>query len=344
MKLSLRTWLSIATFALIIIVLVLSRHELARAWQLMTEVNVWILALFIPIVLLNYYAAGEMIFSYLRGKKLIKHISAFEQMRMSLEMNFVNHVLPSGGASGVSYMTWRLSKHGVSGSRAIMAQAVRLVVGFAAFSLLLVIAVLAVTIDNGVNRSIILVSSTLVGLMVAGTVVGIYFIKDVRRVRKASAWLTRAINFIVRKVTFGKKRRVLSEKKTEVFLVDMHDDYLELKRDRRVLIQPFVWAIIFTCTDIAMYFVAFWALGTIVNPAPILIAYGLATIAGFIVITPGGSGAYEALMVGFLVVAGLAQGTAIAGIVLARVIILLVIIIIGYIFYQHALMRYGKHE
>lgn len=343
MKLSFRTWLSIATFVLILVVLILSRHELLRAWQLMTEVNLWILALIIPVVLLNYYATGEMIFSYLRGKKMIDHVSPLEQMRMSLEMNFVNHVLPSGGASGVSYMTWRLSKHGVLGSRAIMAQAVRFVAGFAAFSLLLVIAVVIVTIDSGVNRSIILVSSTLVSLMVAGTVIGIYLIKDVRRVRKASVGLTGLVNRIVRKVTFGKKKRVLREKDTEAFLVDMHEDYLELKRDRRVLIRPFVWAIIFTCTDVAMYFISFWALGTIVNPAPILIAYGLATIAGFAVITPGGSGAYEALMVGFLVVAGLSQGTAIAGVLLTRVIVLVIIIVIGYIFYQHSLVKYGKH-
>ena len=344
MKMSVRTVLSIATFILIVVILVVSRHELMRAWQLMSEVNLWVLALLIPIILLNYLAAGEMIFSYLRGKKQIKHVSMLTQMRMSLEMNFVNHALPSGGASGISYMTWRLGHYGVSPSRAIMAQAVRLAVGFAAFSVLLVISVLIVTIDTGVNRSIILVSSTLVGLMMGVTIVGIYFIKDLRRVRKASTWLTGVINALVRKVTFGRKRRILRDGVVERFLVDIHEDFLELNRDRRVLIRPFIWAIIFTCTDIAMFFVAFWALGTIVNPAPILIAYGLATIAGFAVITPGGSGAYEALMVGFLVIAGVAQGTAIAGVVLTRVLVLLVIIVIGYIFYQLALMRYGKRE
>lgn len=129
MKLSVRTWLSIATFVLIVLLLVLTRDELVHAWQLMSQVNWWILALFVPLVLLNYFAAGEMIFSYLRGKKRIGHISAFEQGRMSLEMNFVNHALPSGGASGVSYLTWRLGKLGVSPSRAIMAQVVRFAVG-----------------------------------------------------------------------------------------------------------------------------------------------------------------------------------------------------------------------
>jgi uncharacterized membrane protein YbhN (UPF0104 family) len=81
-----------------------------------------------------------------------------------------------------------------------------------------------------------------------------------------------------------------------------------------------------------------------VNPAPILIAYGVASSAGFFVFTPGGAGAYEAIMIGFLAIAGLNKGTAIAGIVLTRTILLLGTIILGYLFYQHALVKYGKRS
>lgn len=344
MKLSLRTWLSIATFGLIVLLIVLTRHELLHAWRLMSQVNLWILAIFIPLVLVNYFATGEMIFSYLRGKKRIGHISPFEQIRMSLEMNFVNHVLPSGGASGVSYMTWRLGKLGVPASHAMMAQAVRFTMGFAGFSVLLIISVLAVTIDSGINRSMILLSSMLVGTMIAVTAAGIYFLKDLRRVNRASAWITKVGNGLVRRVTFGRKRAVINEQTFTNFMVEMHHDYLELKRDRKVLWKPFIWSIIFNITDIAMFFVVFWALGSIVNPAAILIGYGIGMIAGFAVVTPGGSGAYEALMAGSLVISGVSQGVAIAGVVLARVLILMVILVIGYVFYQYALVRYGKRE
>jgi len=195
-----------------------------------------------------------------------------------------------------------------------------------------------------VNRVIILLSSALVTSMLAITVAGIYFLSDIRRVRKISTPLSDVINMTVRKLTFGKRQTVIHETKVLTFLEEMHDDFLELKRDKRVLIKPFLWAIAFTASDIGMYFVTFWALGTIVNPAPILIAYGAATIAGFAVVTPGGSGAYEALMVTILAVAGLNQGEAIAGVVLARVIILLTILIFGYIFYQNALAKQGKHD
>lgn len=342
MRVSGRTILSVATLLLIVVLIWAVRHELAQAWTLTTQVNLWILALIIPVLLLNYYSAGEMIFSYLRQKGSIKHVSGLEQMRMSLEMNFVNHALPSGGASGVSYMTWRLSKYGVSTSRAAMAQVVRFAAGFAAFSILLVVAVLLVTVDGGVNRWVILVSSTLVSLMIGATVIAIYALRSKVRLRTASVWISRIANRLTRKITGGRKQSLIRQDTLEAFFLDMHGDYKELRRDGRILKQPFLWGVVFTCTDVAMYFIAFWSLGSIVNPAPILLAYGLATLAGFVVLTPGGSGAYEALMVSFLTISGLAQGIAIAGVVLARVLILVVIIALGYVFYQLAIVKYGK--
>ena len=342
MKISLRTWLSIGTLVLIIIILFFTRHELVTAWHLMSQVNLWILSLILPLLLLNYFATGEMIFSYLRAKKTIDHIAALTLIRLSLEMNFVNHVLPSGGASGVSYMTWRLSGYKVPAARATMAQAVRFVVGFAAFTILLIIAVLFVTLDTGVNRVIILLSSSLVTAMLGITIAGVYFVSNIRRVRKVSKPIADITNVVVRKVTFGRYPHVLAREKVQRFLEEMHEDFTELRGDFRILTRPFLWALLFTATDVAMYFVSFWALGTLVNPAAILIAYGTATIAGFALMTPGGAGGYEALMVMVLVVAGLSQGTAIAGVVLTRVIVLILILVVGYIFYHNALQRHGK--
>lgn len=339
MKLSFRTWVSVVTFLLIAVILFAARHELVQAWQLLTRVNVWILALLIPLFLLDYYAAGEIAFSYLRAKGKMTKIPKLVQMRMSLEMSFVNHVLPSGGASGMSYMTWRLGEYGVPPSRALMSQIVRFILGVVAFLSLLVVAVLAVTIDGTINRFIILISSTLASVLLIGMGICIYVIADLRRVRAVSAWVAATVNMLVRRITFGKKRTVLSPGKTEEFMVDMHEDYLELRRDRAVLKLPFFWAVVFTCTDVAIFFFTFLALGAWVNPALILIAYGIALLAGFFVITPGGSGAYEALMISFLAFAGVSQDVAIAGIVLARVMILMVILLVGYGFYQHALTR-----
>lgn len=339
---SFRAWLSVITFVLIAVILFFSRHELLRAWELLGSVNIWILLLLIPGQMLVYYAGGEMIFSYLRAKNSIEKVRTFDLVRMALEMNFVNHILPSGGVSGISYMSWRLGKYGVSSGRATMAQVVRYAMGFVAFIALLAVAVFLVTIDGGINRWIILMSSTLVSGMVGAILGAIFLLGSTKRIHTFSGWLVGFVNSIVRKATLGRKTHLLARERVEGFFEEMHHDYLALKHDKGILMKPFLWGLLFTIADVSLFLITFWALGHPVNPAPILIAYGVATIAGFFVVTPGGAGAYEAIMVAFLAVAGLAQGAAIAGIVLTRVILLIGTIGLGYLFYQHALVKYGK--
>jgi uncharacterized protein (TIRG00374 family) len=340
---SFRAWLSVVTLVLIAIIVFFSRHELMRAWNLLEQVNIWILLLLIPGQLLVYYAGGEMMFSYLRAKNSIEKVPGISLARMALEMNFVNHILPSGGVSGISYMSWRLGKYGVTSGRATMAQVVRYVMGLVAFIALLAIAVILVTIDGNINRWIILISSLLTAGMI-GVVFGmIYLLGNSRRIRHFSSWFTKTVNKIVRKASFGRKKSVVTHSRVETFFEEMHADYMALRKDKRILIKPFLWGVLFTVADVALFLITFWALGHPVNPAPILIAYGVATTAGFFVVTPGGAGAYEAIMVAFLAVAGLSQGTAIAGIVLTRVILLLGTIGLGYLFYQSALLKYGKN-
>ncbi len=337
-----RFWLSGITLVLIAVLIFAMRGELLEAWRLLGQVDLSKLVWFIPAVLLSYYAVGETIFSYLRQKRSLDDISWWQQMRMMLELNFVNHALPSGGASGVAFLTWRLTQHKVSASRATVAQVVRVATGFAAFFVLLVVAVLMITFDGAVNRWVILLSSVLAGGMILLSVVGVYIIKDLKRLRAATIWITRSINGLVRRITRGKKRVVVHDETVYDYLDDFHDDYLVLRRNKHLLFKPFVWSIVFLLAEIAQFVIVFWSLGTVVNPAPILLAYGLATVAGFAVLTPGGSGAYEALMVSFLAVAGLTGSIAIAGVLLTRVLVLAIILGPGYISYQHAVVKYGK--
>lgn len=341
-KKSRRNLISIVTFILLVIIVAASWKEIVHAWQLLGTVNLWILALLIPLQFVVYYAAGEMMFEYLRDKKVLNKVSRFTMARMALELNFVNHILPSGGISGISYMTWRFGKLGISPARATMAQAVRYVAGFLSFLALLMISVILVTIDSGVNRAIILVSSVLASFIIFVIIFGIYVISSVNRMHKFARWLARTINYVVKKVTFGRKYHVLDATEVEAFFSEFHDDYLELRKDKKLLIKPFLWGLLFTAADVALFVVGFWSFGHLINPAPIVVAYGLASIAGFILLTPGGAGAYEAIMVAFLSTAGVPSGVAIAGIVLTRVILLIGTIVSGYLFYQLTIIRYGK--
>jgi uncharacterized protein (TIRG00374 family) len=341
---SFRTWLSIFTVVLLGLVIFFARKEIAHAWMLLETVNIWLLLLLIPGQAFVYYAAGEMVFSYLRVKESIKNVSGPTLMRMALEMNFVNHILPSGGVSGVSYMNWRLGHFGVSAGRATMAQVVRYAAGFAGFITLLFVSVLIVTIDSGVNRWVILFSSFIVGLLSAAIVLVMYLLSGRSRTEWFSHWIYRAINKVVRKLSFGRKRQLFSEESITLFFEELHRDYQALSQDKKMLLKPFIWSLIFTAGDALLFMITFWALGVTVNPAVVLIAYGVASFAAFFVLTPGGTGAYEAIMVSVFTIAGMDSSIAIAGTVLTRVILVLGTIGFGYLFYQYAILKYGKNK
>ncbi|MFZ2544764.1 MAG: lysylphosphatidylglycerol synthase transmembrane domain-containing protein [Candidatus Saccharimonadales bacterium] len=338
---SFRTWLSVVTVVLIAVILFLSRQELIRAWELLGQVNIWILLLLIPVQIIVYYAGGEMIFSYLRAKGQIKKTSQFELIRIALEGNFVNHVLPSGGVSGVSYLSWRLGHLGVSPGRATMAQAVRHATSFAAYALILLVALFAVTVDGTINRWIILTSAGLFSSIVSIILLAMFLLSSKPRIDIFGDWMYQFVNMAVRKMTFGKRRKLLRKEVIEEFLDDMHRDYLELRHDKKLLVKPLLWGVVYTLADAGLFMITFLALGEFFNPAPILIAYGVASLVGFFVLTPGGAGAYEAIMVTFLAFAGIAGGVAIAGILLTRVVLLIGTIGLGYFFYQHSLAKYG---
>ncbi len=339
---SLRSWISLVTLVFLALIVFFAWDEIVKAWLLLERVNLWILALLIPLQIVSYVIGGEMMFSYLRQKGATKRISPLMQGRMALELNFVNHVLPSAGVSGLSYMTWLLSQFGISPARATAAQLVRFVMSFAAFATLLVVAVEVMVLDGAINRWIVLLSSGIVSAMIIGTLLLVYVLSSRERMAKCAQFISRIVNGTVRRVTRGRKRVILKDAIVSKFFDEMHHEYLTLRRERRILWQPYLWGIAFVVTEIAMFVVTFWALGVTVNPAPILIAYGLATFSGVLVVTPGGAGAYEAVMVWFLVTAGVGAGIAIAGILLTRVLLMIGTIVLGYVFYQRSLLKHGK--
>lgn len=341
-KVSLKTWLSLVTLVLVVVILYAARHELVRAWHLLGQVNIWVLLLLVPTQIISYYAAGAMVFSYLKEKFGLE-VNSIESAKIALELNFVNHILPSAGVSGASYMTWRLGKLGVSAGRATLAQVVRFAATFAAFLVLLLVAVVVITLDRGLERIPILVASGLASVIVIGTLLTIYVIQSRVRLHKAAEFITRYANTLGRRL-LRRSEPLVSQKDINTFFEDLHNDYLELSHDPTVLKKPFLWGLVFVMSEVSLFWITFWALGTPINPAPLLIAYGLAGFAGSFFFTPGGVGGYEALMVGFLAASGIDKGAVIAATLLSRAILMLLTIISGYYFYQHALNKYGKHD
>lgn len=342
MKLSFRGWITIITLVLLAIVVIAAWPQIVKAWGLLGQVDLWILLLLIPVQFASYYATGGMIFSYLRAKGNLEDMSRWSMTRLALELNFVNHILPSGGAAGFSYLAWILKKHHVSVARSTMAQLIRFVLTFLSFVFLLVVAMVILFFRHEINWTITSIGGLLVVAAIGATFVGIWLIKSNDRLRRFSKWLTITVNRFVQWITRGKKKNIVDGEAVLEFFDGLHDDYLAIRRERKILIRPFIWAIIANILDVALLWISFWSLGYPIDAALLFISFGIASIAGAVSITPGGAGVYEAVMVTFLAAAGVPAEIAIAGTLLARVTLLAGTILFGYVFYQLTIVKYGK--
>jgi uncharacterized protein (TIRG00374 family) len=339
---SLRGWLTTITLILLAIVVVAAWPEIVLAWNLLDQVNLAILALLIPMQLFSYFATGGMIFSYLRSKGDLKGVSQFRMTRIALELNFVNHILPSGGAAGFSYLSWVLSRLGVKPGRSTMAQIVRFVLTFLSFVVLLVVAVGLLVLEQQISRVVVLLCIMLAVFAVGATLGLIYLLGSKKRITQFSLWLTKKVNRFGGFLTRGKKPSVVPEGLILGFFSDIHDDFLAIRKDKRILIKPFIWAILANLADVALLFIAFWSLGYMINPAVLFVAFGVSSLASVVSVTPGGAGVYEAIMIAFLASTGVPLDVAIAGTLLARVALVLMTILFGYVFYQLTVNKYGR--
>ncbi|NTW62432.1 hypothetical protein HGB25_03450, partial [Candidatus Saccharibacteria bacterium] len=112
-----RTWINIITILLLGLAVYLARHQIVQAWGLVGRVNLWLFLLLIPIQFLSYFSVGEVMFSYLRSKGDLAHVSKWRMTRVALELNFVNHIIPVPTFAGFSYLGWVLGRDGVSAGR-----------------------------------------------------------------------------------------------------------------------------------------------------------------------------------------------------------------------------------
>jgi uncharacterized protein (TIRG00374 family) len=341
-KMSFRGWLTTVTLVLLAVVVIFAWPEIIKAYRLLDRVDLRILALIVPVQFFSYYAGGGMIFSYLRSKGDLQTMSHWRITRIALELNFVNHILPSGGAAGFSYLGWVLGKYGVKASRSTIAQLIRFTLTFLAFVIILIVAVVFLAADGRINRLIIILAGLIAVVCLTVIFGAVYVIGNELRLKKFSRWLTNFTNRFVNKITRGKKPHILKQHVIPDFFGELHQDYLAIRKDVRILIKPFVWAIFVNIADVALIWIAFLSLGYEVSPSILFVAFGISSLASAFTVTPGGAGVYEAIMIAFLASSNVPPDVAIAGTLLARVTLVLGTILFGYVFYQFTVLKYGK--
>jgi uncharacterized protein (TIRG00374 family) len=332
-----RRWkliLNIVTILALVGLVYALRDEILTTIENVGRVNTWALALMLPIEFLNYDAYARMYRSFfgILGDK----VTYKEMMKVSLELNLVNHIFPSGGVSGFSYFGLRLKKIGISSGKATLVQTMRFIFLFLSFEILLVVGLLSLAIGGSANNLTILVAASLSTLLIVGTALLAFIIGSKQRIRNFFTFFTKAINRAV-KAIFKGNREIIETARVENMLNDLHENYLVLKSDYSRLKQPFFNAFMANLTEILAVYVVYVAFGHWINPGAIILAYALANFAGLISVLPGGIGIYEAIMTAVLAVAGVPASVSIPVTVMYRVINITIQVIPGYYFYHKAL-------
>lgn len=294
-----------------------------------------VIFLMIPMQLLNYYAVAELYRTYLKQSGDI--MGKWTMFKVALELNFVNHVFPSGGVAGFSYLSLRLRHYGIPVSRTTLAQAMRFALTFISFLILLFIGLFFLSFGNSNSGIALYIGLSIAFITLFGTLVGIFIVSDEKRIKAFTAFLPKLANSVL--TPFTKRKNTINIAKIEHTFEDLHKDYKLVAKDWRKLKVPFFWALVINATEIATAYLAYIALGHLVNPGAVILAYAVASFAGLIAILPGGIGVYEALMTATLTSAGVPKALALSATLVYRIFTIIVFLPLGFIFYQMALRK-----
>ncbi|HET9098188.1 MAG TPA: lysylphosphatidylglycerol synthase transmembrane domain-containing protein [Candidatus Saccharimonadales bacterium] len=332
-----KTLVNIITAGALLLLIVFTRKQIGSTIHDLKHVHAWALLLLIPIEAINYHAQAKI---YQRLFEIVGNKLPYKYLyRAALELNFVNHVFPSGGVTGLSYFSLRVrSGKALSSGKATLVHIMKVGLYLLAFEVLLIFGVFALAIMGRVNNLVILVSSSLLTLLLVGTVMFFYIIGSKRRINSFFTGATKIINWVIH-LFLRRYPETISIDGVRFLFEDIHENYSVIKKNYRRLQAPFWYSLLADGTEIMAVYMVYIAFGKLVNVGAVILAYGIANFAGLISVMPGGVGIYETLMVGVLASTGIPPGVSLPVTVMYRVLNTLVQIPPGYYLYHRNLKR-----
>jgi uncharacterized protein (TIRG00374 family) len=336
-----KLWLNIITFVALGVIIFAARDDIARVFADLGNLNLVVLSLMIPAQVVVYLTLAKLFYHFFR---VVGSEVPFKALVAPMvELNFVNHIFPSGGVSGFSYLTLRLKPFGVSTAKSTLAQLGRFALMFISFIALLLVSLVLLAIEDRVSSLMVLAVSAVTFVLLFVTTVIIYVIGSEARISVFTTTLARILNRVIH-VVRRKHPETISLKNVHKTFLELHEDYAILRRKPRRMRKALLWGFLSCTAELALLYIAFVAHGEWVNPGAVIVAYVIANLVGFIAILPGGIGLYEPLMTAVLISGGVSPGLALSATLVYRVISLLLSLISGYALYHRAIQRHGTTE
>ena len=335
-----RKWFSVRSVLMLLTVILVgwvvyqNWPDIVETLRHIREANGFVLMLLIPEQLFMYFACGQIFFSYLRHKKNVQKFENSEILRISTELNFVNHAIPAGGVGGLAFLTYRLKPYGVTAGQAsflyLFRYAVTTVINYAQ-ALVAIGVLLALKLIPKDAMWVIPVSL----LMNMGVFFFLWFVIFVasssKRIEKFSKFVSKVVNGAMRVLTFGHKREMIRETKISDYFQDIHQSVVIAKENKRYLRQPLMWGLIYSICEVGTYYIVALSLGRWELLPFIMVGEAIGSV--FDGIVP--YGLYELGMAGVMIALGVDFPTATIVTVMTRVITLLFTIASGsYPYYE----------
>jgi len=298
------------------------------------KVNTWAVFLILPLQFLNYIGQAKLYQGLFR--LLGNRFRTKSMFGLSLELNFINNVFPSGGVSGFSYISLRMKNEGISTGKAALVQMMRFILVFMSFQVLLFSGLWMLAIVGSASKLAVLVAASLSTFLLAGTFMVAYLIGSKRRINDFFTFITKLLNRLIQ-VVRPKHPETINVGKARNTFTELHENYLELKSKYKQLKKPLLYALLANVTEIAAIYVVYIAFGYYINPGAVIIAYAVANFAGLVSVLPGGIGIYEILMTGVLAAGGVPPAVSLPVTVMYRIVSMGVQLPPGYFLYHRAL-------
>lgn len=328
------TWFTILAMVALTYIL---REQIMETIRNLGRVNAYVLLALIPLHVASYYSQGKLYQGVFRV--LGERFRTKSMYRLTLELNFINNVFPSGGVSGFSYLPFRLKDENISTGKATLVQLMRFMLIFSGFQVLLFVGVFMLALHGEVNNLTILAASSLMTLMLVGTALLAYIIGNKARINAFFTFVTKVLNAAIHLVRPHHPETINISKAQSSFL-ELHQNYMQIRRNLPQLKRPFIFGLLFSVFEVTSIYVVYIAFGHLVNPGAVIIAYAIANFAGIISVLPGGIGIYEALMTAVLVAAGVPASVSLPVTIMYRVLNMTIALPQGGYLYYRAL--HGK--
>ena len=331
---SVRSVLMVLTVVLVGWVVYQNWPDIVETLHDIRDANGFVLMLLIPEQLFMYFACGQILFSYLRHKKNVRRFENGEILRISTELNFVNHAIPAGGVGGLAFLTYRLMPHGVTAGQAsflyLFRYAVTTVVNYGQ-ALVAIGVMLALKMIPSEAMWIIPVSL----LMNMGVFFFLWFVIFVasssKRIEVFSKAVTKVTNGAMQVLTFGHRKQMMEAKKISDYFQDIHQSVVIAKENKRYLKEPIMWGLVYSLCEVGTYYIVALSLGRWDLLPYIMVGEAIGSV--FDGIVP--YGLYELGMAGVMIALGVDFSTATIVTVMTRVITLLFTIASGsYPYYE----------